>query len=108
MALDPKSPKAYIIDPTIRYETNDREQDKAIREEKATIYNKCIPFYKEKYSSLGNRDWTVNGLFFGGRGSYGKSVIDFFDAFKLDKGKLKDLTELILVKTIHIINQHVY
>ena len=108
IAFDPKAPKAYIIDPTIRYETNNREQDKDICEEKTAIYNKCIPFYSEKYSSFGPREWTVKGLFFGRRGSYGESVINFFNDFKLDKAKLKDISELILVKTIHIINQHVY
>ncbi len=32
-------------------------------------------------------------------------MIEFFDKFKLEKAKLKDLAELILVRTIHIINQ---
>ena len=39
---------------------------------------------------------------------YGKSVIDFFSDFKLYKTKPKELSELILIKTIHIINQHIY
>lgn len=82
IAFDPRSPKAYIIDPTIRYETNDPEQHKAIREEKAAIYNNCIRFYKEKYSSFGPREWEIKGLFFGERGSYGESVINFFNDFK--------------------------
>lgn len=38
----------------LRCETNSRDQDAVVREEKAAIYKKCIPFYSEKYhSSLG-------------------------------------------------------
>src|SRR6202012_3283413 len=100
IAFDPKLQKAHIIDPTIRHETNDQGQDQAVKEEKASIYEKCIPFYSEKYSStFGDRNWTVHGLFFGGRGCYGKSVIDFFSEFKLDKNKFKELSELILMMT---------
>lgn len=56
----------------------------------------------EKYSSFGTK---VNGLFFGERDS--ESAIDFFNSSRLVKEKLKDLRELLLVKTIHIINRHV-
>lgn len=109
VAFDPNSMEAHIIDPTIRYETSNQEQDKMVQEEKKSIYEKCIPFYNEKYvPKFGPRSWTVHGLFFGGRGSYGKSVIDFFTKFKLEKAKLNELSELILSKTIHIINQHIY
>ncbi|KAG4073566.1 hypothetical protein HA402_000790 [Bradysia odoriphaga] len=58
IAFDPKSNNAYIIDPTIRYETNDRNQDESIAKEKREIYEKCIPFYAERYrNSYGERNW---------------------------------------------------
>lgn len=62
IAFDSKSRNAYIIDPTVRYETNDPEQDTKIHQEKREIYEKCVPFYAEKYvASFGERNWSVKG-----------------------------------------------
>ena len=109
IAFQPNSKNAFIIDPTIRYESNDANQDQSIQEEKESIYSKCIPFYKEKYTeAFGERDWKVRGLWFGSRGTFGKSVLDFFREVKIDNSNLKRLSETILSKTIHIINNHIY
>lgn len=109
IAFQHNSTKAYIIDPTIRYETNDISQDQNIKDEKENIYSKCIPFYNEKYmESFGERDWCVRGLWFGSRGTFGNSVIEFFREVKLDNSVLKQMSEEILSKTIHIINAHIY
>lgn len=109
IAFDPKSTKAYIIDPTIRYETSDIEQDKKICEEKQQIYEKCIPYYNEKYAAtFGVRDWNVRGLWFGSRGTVGDSVLRFFSELKLDICNIKKLSEEILIHTIQIINSHIY
>ena len=109
VAFHPKSPEAYIIDPTIRYETSDVRQDELVQIEKENIYKKCIPFYEEKYmESFGIRKWSVRGLWFGGRGTFGQSVTNFFSEFKLDFSHLKELSEEILIKTIHIIQNHIY
>lgn len=63
VAFDTKLKKAYIIDPTIRYEINDPEQDEKIVNEKRSIYEGCIPFYKEKYKNTYDfSNWTVKGL----------------------------------------------
>jgi len=79
IAFDTKKKKAFIIDPTIRYETNDTGQDSKIVEEKSSIYEKCIPFYKEKYAnSFEIQDWFVRGLWFGRRGTFAESVLIFF------------------------------
>ncbi len=109
IAFHPTSKKAYIIDPTIRYEKNDINQDQTIKDEKENIYRKCIPFYIEKFvQSFGEREWCVRGLWFGSRGTFGNSVIEFFREVKLDISFLKKLSEEILTKTIHIINNHIY
>jgi len=109
IAFDTKKKKAYIIDPTIRYETSGTEQDSKIVEEKSSIYEKCIPFYKEKYAnSFEIQEWFVRGLWFGRRGTFGESVLKFFDEMKLDKSVLKTIGEDILSDTIHIINNHIY
>src|ERR1700744_5631879 len=89
----------HIIDPTIRYETSDVRQDELVQIEKENIYKKCIPFYEEKYmESFGIRKWSVRGLWFGGRGTFGQSVTNFFSEFKLDFSHLKELSEEILIK----------
>ena len=89
VAFSTTSNIAYIIDPTIRFETNDIEQDKNISNEKEDIYKKCIPFYEEKYAStFGKRDWVVRGLWFGSRGTVGESVLNFFKELHLDITKL--------------------
>ena len=109
VAFHPKLPNAYIIDPTIRYETNNPHQDEEVQKEKAEIYEKCIPFYEEKYANeFGKRKWSVRGLWFGSRGSFGASVTKFFEDLKLDKSRLKNISEDILIKTIHIITNHIY
>ena len=100
---------AYIIDPTIRYENNDPEQDDKICNEKLMIYEKCISYYKDKYTlEFGQREWLVRGLWFGSRGTVGKSVIKFFNDFKLEQSHLKLMTEDIPKATISIINNHIY
>ncbi|KAG4076030.1 hypothetical protein HA402_014029 [Bradysia odoriphaga] len=74
VAFHPKLPNAYIIDPTIRYETSNPQQDDETQKEKEEIYKKCIPFYEEKYANtFGIRKWSVRGLWFGSRGSFGAS-----------------------------------
>lgn len=109
IAFDSKSCNAYIIDPTIRYETSDNEQDSKVQTEKKLIYEKCIPFYQEKYGeTFGKRNWSVRGLWFGSRGSVGKSVLEFFRDFNLDATKLSEITEEILIRTIQIIKSHIY
>lgn len=91
---------------TIRYESNDINQDELITKEKREYkYEKYADRYRD---SFGDRYWCVKGLWFGSVGSIGKSVIDFFKVFNLDCDKLKDISETVLVKTIIIINNHIY
>lgn len=109
IAFDNQSDKAYIIDPTIRFETNDKDQDHAVQLEKQTIYDECIPFYKDKYrAQYGDRTWKTIGLWFGSRGSISNSVISFFNDFKLDKKYLTGLSESIILDSLHILHHHVY
>lgn len=60
---------------------------------------------------FGVRNWSVRGLWlgigFGSRGTFGASVVNFFNEFKLDFSKLKHLCEEILIETIHILNNHI-
>lgn len=109
IAFEPKSKKAYIIDPTIRYETSNFEQDKLISVGKSNIYEKCIPFLAEKYADkYGKREWLVRGLWFGSRGTVGQSVLSLFHELGLNTSAIIKISEQILVKSIHIINNHIY
>lgn len=77
IAFDKKVKRAFIIDPTIRYETNNQDQDSEIVDEKTAIYEKCIPFYKEKYANAFEiQEWYVRGLWFGRRLIVNKYYID--------------------------------
>ncbi|PSN58137.1 hypothetical protein C0J52_01024 [Blattella germanica] len=42
-------PSALIVDPTIRYETNDLDKASNVEYEKHQIYSKCVEYYNEKY-----------------------------------------------------------
>ncbi|KAJ4447283.1 hypothetical protein ANN_09287 [Periplaneta americana] len=60
-----KNNSAYILDPTIRFETH-ADQPHEVDSEKKRIYEPTIPFYKDKYS-LSHID--VIGLMVGARGT---------------------------------------
>src|SRR5699024_7424301 len=49
VVLDPKSDKGYIIDPTVRFETN-REMDEEVQREKSAIYNACFTDLSSMYA----------------------------------------------------------
>ncbi|KAJ4429758.1 hypothetical protein ANN_21962 [Periplaneta americana] len=60
-----KNNSAYILDPTIRFETH-ADHPHEVDSEKKRIYESTIPFYKDKYS-LSHID--VIGLMVGARGT---------------------------------------
>lgn len=53
---------AFVLDPTIRYESNDKDQALAVDEEKRVINKKCISYLKEKFLE---QFWPGSGLFMG-------------------------------------------
>ncbi|CAH1392081.1 unnamed protein product [Nezara viridula] len=40
---------SLILDPTVRFESNDLDQAGEVEREKKNTYDKCIPFLKEKF-----------------------------------------------------------
>ncbi|KAJ4433248.1 hypothetical protein ANN_15507 [Periplaneta americana] len=62
-----KNNSAYILEPTVRFETH-ADQPHEVGSEKKRIYEPTIPFYKDKYS-LSHID--VIGLMVGARALYG-------------------------------------
>ena len=109
IAFDKKSDAAYIIDPTVRYETNDLNQDEKVQAEKQSIYESCADFYQNKYSSkYGIREWEVIGLWFGSRGTISSGVISFSNRFNLDKPVINEISEQIMIDSIRILHMHIY
>lgn len=109
VAFPKNNKKAYILDPTVRFESNDSEQAVKIDQEKKSIYEPCIEYLKERYSQeFPSREYEVIGLWFGARGTIGQHVITLFENFNLNKSHLKDITENIIKQSIQIINHHIH
>lgn len=82
LAIDPSTPsKAYIIDPTVRYETNS-DIGSLVQEEKEAIYNLCFHDLRTRYHC---HNFETIDLWFGSRGAISTNVLDFFTRFALDK-----------------------
>ena len=47
LVIDDDGKRAYIVDPTVRFETN-ADVDKQVRDEKRAIYESCIPDLKSR------------------------------------------------------------
>lgn len=107
VAFDPKLNRAYIIDPTVRLETNS-DLDNAVREEKRQIYEPCINDLKKRFESFGEREFEVLGLWMGAKGSISPSLIEFFERFGLDRRLLPELAEQTLSYSIKMIHHHIY
>jgi len=103
--LDRTNNKGTILDPTLRWETNEENQDKLIDEEKKSIYEPTIPFFKEKYHIS---DWEVHGLWFGARGTASPLLKDFFKKNKLEMRELKEMCLVVMRDTLNIIHKHIY
>ncbi|KAJ4444029.1 hypothetical protein ANN_05818 [Periplaneta americana] len=99
-----KNNSAYILDPTIRFETH-ADQPHEVDSEKKRIYEPTIPFYKDKYS-LSHID--VIGLMVGARGT--------IPCFFANKCKNLGLTHIIVKEiainalkgSIQILRNHLY
>uniref|UniRef100_A0A224XSQ7 Putative secreted protein n=1 Tax=Panstrongylus lignarius TaxID=156445 RepID=A0A224XSQ7_9HEMI len=55
--------RPLLLIPRFRFESNDTEQGMKVDKEKRDIYEKCIPYLKEKYrEKFGERQFQVKGL----------------------------------------------
>ena len=107
LAFAPNSNKAYIIDPTIRFETN-ADLDTIVQREKEDRYQSCISDLSLQYAHMGQRDYEVLGVWFGSRGTIGRTALELFEKFNLDKRELPDIAESILVASLQMIHYHIY
>lgn len=107
IAFDTKSNRAYLIDPTVRLETNS-DIHSAVREEKKLIYEPCINDLKKRFESFGERQFEVLGLWMGAKGTISSSLLEFFERFDLDSKLMPELAEQTLSHTIRMIHHHIY
>lgn len=105
ITIDRRNGKAMILDPTLRWESNEENQDTNINNEKRAIYEPTIPYFQQKY---GISQWTVHGLWFGVRGTASPYLVNFFKSHRLKKNDLKNLCLTVLKDTLHIIQRHLY
>ena len=100
---------ALILDPTVRFESNDLDQAGEVEREKKNTYDKCIPFLKEKFrETFGEREFTVRGLWFGSRGTIPKRTRSFLEELGVDIKDVARLAENIVLDSLGIIHHHVH
>ena len=109
VAFPKNDTQAFIIDPTVRFESNDPNQSFQVATEKHTLYSKCEDCYNSKFSKqYGHRHFLVYGLLFGPRGTPSEAAVSFFKTFQLEDNELVAICENILIASIHIIHHHIY
>lgn len=94
----------YIIDPTIRFEKS-LNQPEEVHNEKVSIYESTIEFYKDKFSV---KSISIFGLLFGSRGTLTKNYIEFRKFFKLPKSLDYEIILLILKSSVYILRNHLF
>ena len=101
IAFEPGSETAFMVDPTIRYETNnDIGQD--VQAEKEGLYASCAKSINDLFANHGKREFRVFGLWVGGRGTISREMEQFFKSFRLDKRILPEIAEMVLSASIKI------
>ena len=106
LAFDPDEDLAYLIDPTVRFESN-RNVAKEVAIDKAK-YENVIPDLHKKYAHMEPREYKVVPLWFGARGSICSEVEDFFTAFELDKKKMLQIAERVHTDSLSMLHYHMY
>ncbi|PSN45168.1 hypothetical protein C0J52_03914 [Blattella germanica] len=84
--------KGWFIDPTIRMESH-ADQPIEVHNEKCSIYNATISYYKNKYQL---KDIVVLGLMVGARGTI---TSQFCRQFNLDKNFIKEIA--VINRQVH-------
>lgn len=99
-----KNNSAYILDPTIRFETH-ADQPHEVDSEKKRIYEPTIPFYKDKYS-LSHID--VIGLMVGARGTIPSFFVNKCKNLGLTHSIVKEIAISALKGSVQILRNHLY
>ena len=104
IAFKPRCSQGYIIDPTIRFESQENQPEE-VDAEKRGIYEETVDFYKEKY----NLEFIqVIGLLIGARGTIPKFFVDFCTTFGLTKEFIFKIAISTLKSSIFIYRNHAF
>ena len=107
LAYDPRSKCTYIIDPTIRFETNE-DVGGIVQAEKEAIYSGCSDDLKKCFPQYSIDNIEIYGLWFGARGTISTQVVSFFSRFGLDESHLAGMAESVVIDSIKMIHHHIY
>lgn len=103
IVLDRKKKKAWIWDPTVRFEDS-TNQPVAVDSKKKGIYEPTVPFLRQRYR-LRNHEIEVFGLFKGAKGTITKFFNDFRKGFKIPE-EMNRQTVLSVFKALWGILRH--
>ena len=106
VAINRKTERGLILDPTVRMEQN-VQQAIQVSEEKETIYRPCIPHFSESYN-IPVHAWEVKGLLFGARGSCYKYTNNYLKSIGVPEHDIARICIQILKDSIQILNVHLY
>ncbi|KAJ4427585.1 hypothetical protein ANN_25233 [Periplaneta americana] len=105
IATDRRNDRAIIIDPTVRFKTA-VEQPVAVHEEKKTIYDPTIQYFRDYYHIQGQIE--VFGLLFGARGTIPKFSVECLKSFGIPLNILKIIAIDVMKYSVQILRNHLY
>ncbi|KAJ4438870.1 hypothetical protein ANN_14823 [Periplaneta americana] len=104
IAFKESTRSGYIIDPTVRFET-DEEQPAEVDNEKKNIYNPTIPYYLKKYQL---KELEVIGLLVGARGTATLFMKVVFKRLGIPTSLIPIVTLAALKGSIALLKNHLY
>lgn len=104
IAINEISKTAIVLDPTVRFETSN-QQDEEVNLEKQKIYEPCINDLKRMY---GINNIQVFGLIFGARGTIFNSFEKIRKDLSLPKSLSDKIVNIILNWSVKILNHHIH
>ncbi|KAJ4438463.1 hypothetical protein ANN_14408 [Periplaneta americana] len=102
IAIDRGNTTAIIIDPTVRFEIA-VEQPIAVHEEKKTIYDPTIEYFRDYYHIQGQTE--VFGLLFGARGTIPQFSVE---CFGIPLNILKIIAVDVMKYSVQILRNHLH
>ncbi|KAJ4429933.1 hypothetical protein ANN_22137 [Periplaneta americana] len=104
IAFKESTRSGFIIDPTVRFET-DEEQPAEVDKEKKNIYNPTIPYYLQKYQL---EELEVIGLLVGARGAATLFMKDVFKRLGIPTTIIPIVTLAAFKGSIALLKHHLY
>ena len=106
IAINKKHHKAYILDPTVRFE-KDSQQAIEVDLEKRALYEPCIQYFSSHYQ-IPLENWKVYGLLFGARGGLTSYTFDLLKEFNFTTEFVRRVVQDIIKDSLRILHHHMY